>query len=191
MKYIFLILIISMQIFAQEEQGECAKEVEAKCDPNLSQYECIMADSTNKGKKFSKKCWPEIINKMKTGKIKDPCMVEMQTACPNDTDGSCIRANRNSFSTDCQEKTAEDGSPKMPSEEQMKKTTAACEEDLKNSCGMFAAIAELAYEEGDMKKAKQNEDDHSRCTKMFFKHTEDQNCKAAYDELQDDLKSGP
>jgi len=176
-KIILFSLFIPLFLFAQEEQDKCDKEVEAKCDPNLAVYDCIMDGLKEKKNFFTKECMPKVLEKMQAGKYPDPCLQEQQRLCPPGSPPNCAAVNRNSMSSDCQEKITEDGGLKIPDEEEIKKIQEGCKGLIIIECGPLEIDMQMALNEGKMSQAKDLTKKYQECIKKAMKNPKDDKCK--------------
>ncbi|RLA63636.1 MAG: hypothetical protein DRQ88_00275 [Epsilonproteobacteria bacterium] len=184
-KLILFILLIPLFIYAQEVPDKCDKEIEIKCDPNIAIYDCIIDGLKSNKNYFSKECTPKIIAKMKDGKYPDPCLVEQQKLCPPGSAQDCILINRNSLTTGCQEKITEDGAPKIPDQEEMKKVQKSCEGLLMVECGHIEIDMEIAFRDGRASQGNNLMKKYQSCMKQALANPKDDKCREMMKEYAD------
>jgi len=186
-KLILFSFFIPLFLFAQEED-KCEKEVEAKCDPNVAEYDCIMEGLQKKKNFFSKDCTQKIIKKIEEGKYPDPCMTELQGLCPKNAPSNCFALNRNRLSTKCQENLTEGGNPKIPEAKKIKKIQKACEEYMEGVCGPHRIWMEVALRDGKFDEGKKFQDQHIKCLKKAMKDPKDEECKKTLNDFAKSIK---
>ncbi|TDJ07704.1 MAG: hypothetical protein E2O68_03110 [Deltaproteobacteria bacterium] len=193
-KFSVFLFIFSLSLSAQDKETpqqkeqRCNKELKEKCDPNLSEYTCIMDGINEKEPKFSKDCAMIYVGQIQKGTHPNPCIAERQALCPPGSPIDCIRTRSNSLSTECQEAVTPEGTPKFEYEEEVKKIQAECETGLTLACDYLSIEMEMAIKEEKMDRGIELSKQYSECVQRYMKKPADEKCDKSMKEFVESFK---